>query len=92
MIDYEIIATGDFTVTGDDDDAEQATEDENAAGGGAGTSTPAGKELSDATYTGQRHKSTEQRERRTDLRTVDRHASWREVATACHVEPGLREE
>jgi hypothetical protein len=92
MIDYEIVATGDFTVKRDDDDPEQATEYKNAAGDGAGTSTPAGKELSDATYTGQRHKSTEQRTRRTDLRTADRHASWREVASACHVEPGLGEE
>jgi hypothetical protein len=34
MIDYEIIATGDFTVKGDDDDAEQATEHNDTAGDG----------------------------------------------------------
>jgi hypothetical protein len=81
-----------FTSAADDDDPEQATENENAAGDGAGTSTPAGKELSDDTYTGQSHKSTEQQQRRTDLRTADRHASWREVANACHVDAGRGEE
>jgi hypothetical protein len=79
-----------FTPTADDDDPEQATQSENTAGDGAGTlSRPNG--VSNVTNTGQRHKSIDQ-PRRTDLRTADRHASWREVATACHVEPGLGEE
>jgi hypothetical protein len=77
-----------FTPTADDDDAEQATESENTAGDGAGTlSRPNG--VSNATNTGQSHKSTDRAKQRTDLRTADRHASWREVATACHVEAGL---
>jgi len=76
---------GTFIETAEDDPTEQATDDETATGVGAGTSPPVGYEVSNDDYTGQRHKSTD---RRTDIRTVDGHASWRQVARACHVKPG----
>lgn len=81
-----------FTSSPDDDNPEQATKYNDTAGDGAGTSAPADRSVSDDTYHGQSHKSIEQPKRRTDLRTIDRHCSWREVANACHVEPGLGEE
>jgi hypothetical protein len=76
---------GSFIETAEDDVAEQATKDNNTTGVGAGTSPPVESGVSNGNYTGQRHKSTDER---TDIRTADRHASWREVARACHVQPG----
>jgi hypothetical protein len=76
---------GGFIETAEDDEAEQATEDNNTTGVGAGTSPPVGSGVSNDDYTRQRHKSTDAR---TDIRTVDGHASWRQVARACHVNPG----
>jgi len=55
-------------------------------GDGAGTSTPA-RDQNNVTYTAGSLNSSDS-DRRTDLRTDDRHCSWREVAAACHVEPG----
>ena len=49
---------------------------------------PSSKELSNATYTGDIHKPTDCR---TDIRTTDAHASWREVYRACHVGVGMNE-
>ena len=48
---------------------------------------PSKQELSNATYAGDIHKRTDCR---TDLRTADRHASWREVYAQCHVGVGMR--
>jgi len=40
-------------------------------------------------YTRESYKATDRR--RTDLRTTDRHASWREVYAQCHIEVGMDE-
>jgi hypothetical protein len=68
-----------------------ATQDERTAqdetdreGAGAGTSSPSDG-VSNATYT---HESDKCNDRRTGIKATNGHASWREVAARCHVQPG----
>ena len=72
-----------------DDDRPQTQDDENgrAESWQAG---PSKRNVSNATYTTQSFKLTDGR-RRTGLRTIDNHASWREVYRACHVGVGVDE-
>jgi len=48
---------------------------------------PSKKDLSNATFARDIHKTTGSS--RTDLRTTDAHASWREVYAQCHVGVGV---
>lgn len=73
--------------TSDADDAlVETTGTKERDGDAGGTSAPA-QDQDDRTqsYSSDKLSCTDQR---TDLRAADRHASWREVASACHVEPG----
>lgn len=68
------------------DGTEQATEEE-SVGDAGGTSAPTqDQDDRNRAYTADRLRSID---RRTDLRTAERHASWREVAATCHVKAGL---
>lgn len=71
-----------------DDDTLQTQDDENgrAESWQAG---PSNKDVSNVTYSSYSFKLTDRR--RTGLRTTDRHASWREVYYACHVEVGVND-
>jgi hypothetical protein len=74
-----------FTLRADDALVE-TTGTQERDGDAGGTSAPA-QDQDDRTqsYSTDRLSCTDHR---TDLRTADRHASWREVARACHVRPG----
>lgn len=76
-----------FNPDGGEEGAEQATESENP-GGEVLAGGPPGKEVNDEIYYRESHKYTGYDRRRTDLRTLDDHSSWRSVARACHCEPG----
>lgn len=71
--------------SGSETDGQQATETEIVVGTPR-QEGPTEETSSDDRYNGERHKSSGRR--RTDLRTTDEHASWREVAYSCHCEPG----
>jgi hypothetical protein len=79
--------SGRFFELPDERDAEQAkqSKNKNSAGDGPGSSAPT---ESNRTHAFVREDFSLTDGRRTDLRTVDCHASWREVADASHVEPG----
>jgi hypothetical protein len=66
-------------------DADTAKESNDREGAGAGTSSPSEENAGNATNDTQRHSYTD---RRTDIRTTDRHYSWREVYAVNHVHPG----
>jgi len=82
------ITSSTFITPDAENGSSQATEPTNAPGDGAGTSTPSAYNLSDDDYSTQSHNSTDH-ERRTGLKAAENHASWRAVARACHVDPGL---
>ena len=56
--------------------------------GRSGQATSVERPVSNDTYNTQSHKFTEQ-EHRIGLRTVEEHASWRDVYRACHVGVGV---
>jgi hypothetical protein len=66
-------------------DSANAQEQTNREEAGAGTSSSSQKTSANEDYTNQRHNCND---RRTDVRTTDRHYSWREVYAATHVRPG----
>jgi len=66
---------------------EQAHESEKQPEDAGGTSASGNRPQDNATFTSRSLNSSDS-DRRTGLRARDRHASWREVARSCHVEPG----
>ena len=78
----------DGTTKPDACDATDSTQDAENGRAESWQAGPSSKELSNATYTGDIHKPTDCR---TDIRTTDAHASWREVYRACHVGVGMNE-
>lgn len=75
-----------FTTSAEDDGIEHTTKHESTDGEKVPPASPAGNQ-DDCTqyYPAERLSCID---KRTDIRAVDDHASWREVARACHVKPG----
>lgn len=71
--------------TGDNSNPEQATHRENVAGPVWG-GHPATNEVSNDNNARQIYKHSD---RRTDIRSIDQHYSWREVYYACHIGVGI---
>lgn len=74
----------DTIITSEGDDGAKATKNKNRRGPGANQSLD-GYQVNDEIYNTESHNFTD---RRTGLREEDLHASWREVATACHATEG----
>jgi hypothetical protein len=66
-------------------DERTAQESTNRERAGAGTSSRSQKDASNDIYT---YESDKCNDRRTGIKATNGHASWREVAALCHVQPG----